>query len=138
MPITYPDLPDGSDLTMVEHDLAIQDFREKNKARVEKKSQPYKHETKNKFPKGPYYKPVKKLIKHYFTTKKESFVPTHHRTYWMKMTPVEKAAEDSKTFIAEDQSEDSVKLVKSMHIMFLKELATGKDLEKDFLDKYSA
>ena len=137
MPIFYPDLPEGSDLTMVEHDLAIQDFREKNKARIAKKSKPFKHETKNKFPKGPYYKPVQKLINTYFSPKKQTFVRTHRHHYWVKMSPAEKAAEDSKTFIAVDDIEDSVKIAKSMHIMFLQEAATGKDLEKDFLEKYS-
>ena len=137
MPITYPDLPDGFDLTMVEHDLAIQDFREKNKARASKKPKPFKHETKIKPSKEPRYKPVQKRINTYFSHKAGTVVRSHRRHYWVKMTPEEKAAEDSKDFIALDDGEDTVMFAKSMHIMFQQEAATGKDLEKEFLEKHS-
>ena len=95
-----------------------------------KKSQPkkYKHEIKPKFPKGPYYHKVQKTIDFYWD-KNDNFVGTHDRNYWMKMTPEEKMACDSKTFIAPDDCEESVLLAKSLHIAEISAFAKGKYLE---------
>ena len=40
-------------------------------------------------------------------------------------------------FEAKDNFAESVKYAKSMHIMFQQELASGKDLEKEFIAKHS-
>ena len=89
----------------------------------------YKHQTINKISEKPLFKSDLKWVKDY-DKQDGTYVFGHYRNVNRKMTPEEKAAKESETFIAPDESEESVMHAKSLNIQFLQELARGKDLSK--------
>ena len=101
----------------------------KNTGIVQKKSSGYKHQTTNKPSKKPIFKSFLKWVPDYEKAD-GSVILGHYRNVTRKLTPEEKAAKESETFIAVDESEESVMEAKSLHIKFLQEFAQGKDFSK--------
>ena len=95
----------------------------------QKKTSGYKHQTINKVSDKPLFKSDLKWV-HDYEKADGSVTLGHYRNVTRKLTPEEKVAKESETFIAVDESEESVMMAKSMNIEFLQELARGKDLTK--------